>query len=286
MSPEAPRQPGIRWIDHPGPPASQRCQILPCRVTPRRFDLRGGMTLHDAVVAALAERGEQTAYVRLQDVAMKELRYVIPAHDASGRHAAWYSDTHRLPAPARIHRAGLHVGRRDGLPFLHCHGLWEGADSQLAMGHLLPTESVLACDTTAECLAIEGAFLEVVPDEETRFSLFAPRREGSPAPNALLFTLRPNQDLSEAVETLAARYGIAKARLSGLGSLVGTTFADGSRLASHATEVLILEGKVEDGRVAMELVSVGIDGEHRRGQLAHGLNAVCVTCELLLHPWA
>lgn len=276
----------MRRIEHPGPPARQRHRAVPCRVTPRRLVLRGGQTLHDAVVAAMEESGARAAWLELADATLAALRYVIPADDESGEHAAWYSATHELAPPARLHRAGLHVGRRDGQPFLHCHGLWEGADGTRAMGHLLPTESWLAEDAEATCLVLEDALLEVTPDAETRFSLFAPHRTSEPAPasNALLFTLRPNQDLGEAVAALAARHGIAEARLSGLGSLVGTAFADGSGLDSHATEVLILDGRLAGGEVSIELAAVGIDGTHRRGRLAPGRNAVCVTAELLLHP--
>lgn len=275
----------MRRIVHPGPQADQRAQAVPCRVTQRRLVLRGGQTLHAAVVAAMEASGVLAAYLELAEATLSTLRYVIPANDESGEHAAWYSATHELASPAHLQRAGLHVGRRDGQPFLHCHGLWEGADGTRAMGHLLPTESVLAEDTEAACLVVEDALLEVAHDTETRFSLFAPCREGPPSTgtNALLVTLRPNQDIGEAVEALADQYGLTEAQLSGLGSLVGTTFADGSVLSSHATEVLILEGCLEEGKATIELASVGIDGVHRQGRLAPGHNAVCVTAELILH---
>ncbi|GHE21731.1 PCC domain-containing protein [Halomonas urumqiensis] len=275
----------MRSIVHPGPRAEPRHQAVPCRVARRRVVLRGGQTLHDAVIAALEENDVTAAYLELANTTLSTLRYVIPGHDASGEHAAWYSATHELTPPARLLRAGLHVGRRDGAPFLHCHGLWEGADGAQAMGHLLPTESRLAEDSEASCLVVEDALLEVAPDAETRFSLFAPRGEGpaSASSNALLFTLKPNQDLTEAVEALAERHGLIDARLSGLGSLVGTTFTQGEVIESHATEVLILEGRLEDGKAHIELASVGIDGQHRKGQLVPGGNAVCVTAELLLH---
>ncbi|PAU74545.1 PCC domain-containing protein [Halomonas salipaludis] len=285
MNSDARHAGSMRRIMHPGPWADQRHQAVPCRVTQRRLVLRGGQTLHAAVVMALEESGARAAYLELAEATMASLRYVIPADDESGEHAAWYSATHELAPPALLHRAGLHVGRRDGKPFLHCHGLWEGADGSQAMGHMLPTESVLAEDTEATCLVVEDALLEVIHDAETRFSLFAPRPEGPPSTgtNALLFTLRPNQDLGEAVEALADRYGLTEAQLSGLGSLVGTTFADGSVLSSHATEVLILSGRLEHGKAIIELASVGIDGIHRQGHLAPGHNAVCVTAELILH---
>jgi len=286
MTQDAPRAGGMRSIQHPGPRAHQRHQAVPCRVTRRRVMLRGGQTLHDAVVAAMEECGARAAWLELADTTFSTLRYVIPGHDASGEHAAWYSATHELAPPARLLRAGLHVGRRDGSAFLHCHGLWEGADGTRAMGHLLPNESRLAEDSEASCLVLEDALLEVEFDPETRFSLFAPRVEGAPSTssnNALLFTLRPNQDLSEAVEALAAQHGLGEAQLSGLGSLVGTTFTDGGVIESHATEVLILSGQLKDGKAHIELASVGIDGAHRQGQLVPGGNAVCVTAELLRH---
>lgn len=275
----------MRRTEHPGPRADRRHQAMPCRVSQCCLTLHGGQTLHNAVVTALKKHGARAAFLELTEVELASLRYVIPADDESGEHAAWYSTTREITPPVRLLRAGLHVGQRDGEPFLHCHGVWEGADGSLAMGHLLPTESLLAGDVEATCLIIEDALLDVVHDKETRFSLFSPRQEGSPPKdaNALLFTLRPNQDLSEAVEALADHYGLTEAKLSGLGSLVGTVFADGKILNSHATEMLILEGGLEGGKATIRIASVGIDGVHHQGKLSPGNNAICVTAELILH---
>lgn len=274
----------IGYIHHPGPPDPKRYQAQRCYVEERLVTLKGGQTLHDAIVEALQEHAISSAYLTINDAEMETLHYVIPGNDASGQHAAWYSETYQLSPPANILTAGIHVGLRDGAPFLHCHGVWQTGDEPPSVGHLLAPASLLASDLQVSCLAIEGAYLAVTADEETRFPLFAPYQNTVPAdqPNALLLTLRPNQDLSEAVATTAQRYGIETAQIVGIGSLIQSCFTDGHRLESHANEILILDGKLEDGHSTIHAVSVGIGGEQHQGQLAPGHNAICVTCELLL----
>ena|SRR5690554_3277311 len=275
----------MEHIQHPGTPATERFTALPCHVQEQPLTLRGGQTLHDAIVAAAADAGIDGAFIELSDTPLARLRYVIPGHDPSGERAAWYSATHEMAPPARLLQAGLHLGQRDGEPFLHCHGLWQDRNGTPAMGHLLPQESWLEDDVQVTAWRLDGARLSTAYDAETHFPLFTPTQvEASQvAPNGLLFTLRPNQDLSEAVLAIAAHHGIRQARLSGLGSLVGTTFTDGTRITSHATEVLILDGQLNQGELSIRLASVGINGHHHSATLASGRNSVCVTAELLLH---
>ncbi|MGO2879920.1 MAG: hypothetical protein ACTIDT_08165 [Halomonas sp.] len=274
----------LGYIEHPGTPAQTRYQAQLCHTQERSLTLEGGQTLHDAIVQALQKQAISSAYLTINNAAMQTLHYVIPGDDPSGQHAAWYSETHRLSPPANIHTAGIHVGLRDGEPFLHCHGIWQQGDGHTAVGHLLAPASILANDIEVSCIAIEGAYLAVTADEETRFPLFAPYQGASSAakPNALLLTLRPNQDLNAAIAATAKRYGIDTAQIMGLGSLVQTCFTDGHQLKSHANEILILDGTLKDGQPSLQAVSVGIGGEQHQGALAPGRNAICVTCELLL----
>lgn len=71
-------------------------------------------------------------------------------------------------------------------------------------------------------------------------------------------------------------------RFEGIGSLVGTAFVDGREIDSYATEILILDGRLHDDTLALEIAAVGFDGRGHTGRLATGRNAICVTAEVLL----
>lgn len=280
-------------IQHPGHPITQRHQAQLCHATPIPLLLKGGQSLHDAIIKELSVHNITSAYITLNHAQMDTLRYVIPGDDPKGEHAAWYSDTCHLGAPAQILTAGIHVGRREGKPFMHCHGTWSGVSgkdkgkeerAQVVAGHLLAPESYLAEDSQVACIAIEGACLDVHYDEETRFPLFSPNTTLSNInkKNALLLTLRPNQDLQTAIASIANDYRVKTAQILGIGSLIKTCFNDGKQLLTHANEILILNGELKDHQATIQAVSVGIGGEQHQGQLAPGKNAICVTCELLL----
>ncbi|SDE77161.1 hypothetical protein [Limimaricola pyoseonensis] len=272
-----------RDLVHPGPTAPRRVAELACHAHPLLLRLRAGMPLDAAVAEAFAAEGFAAGYLRLCDVAMARLDFVCPAPAPGHGPVAWYSATARL-APARVEAAGLHLGTRDGAPFLHGHGLWRGADGVPRAGHLLGPDCRLAEDVWAEGWGLSGAALEAAPDDETGFTLFAPR----PAPKrpggvpAVLCTLRPNVEPLSALAAVAARHGLGSARIEGLGSLVGAAFAAEAGIGDVAAELLVLRGAVSAGAARLEAVAVGFDGGPVRGALQAGVNRVCVTCEMLL----
>lgn len=273
----------LRRITHPGQPAQARDAALPCHARPVALALRAGTNVTQAITDALAQAGVQAAYLRLDGAVLSALRFVIPAPAPGDGHAAWYSRTYAPAQPVRLLHAGVHAGWRDGARFLHCHGLWDGAAPEPAMGHVLCPDTVLAAPYQATGWAICGAGLSVAHDPETEFSLFQP--QSSPdesAQNAILATLRPNQDIGQALERIAARHGMENASIHGIGSLVGTCFQGGGDIDSYATEILIRDGRVQAGKVALDVASVGFDGVARSGWLRPDVNAVCVTAELLL----
>lgn len=61
----------------------------------------------------------------------------------------------------------------------------------------------------------------------------------------LIAKVRPNQDIILAIEEICSRHGITRANVYGIGSLNGVRFVDGTRVNSHATEVLVRNGSVE-----------------------------------------
>jgi predicted DNA-binding protein with PD1-like motif len=273
----------IRQITHPGEPARDRITAQPCDAVPLRLTLRSGQSLSGAVPQALAAAGFGFGYLRIDGAVFAPLVFVTPAHAPDSSHAAWYSDTYTLSSPARVRHGGVHLGRRDGAPFLHCHAIWDTSDGLPDAGHLLCDDSILEQDCTVTGWGIKGAGLMSHQDPETNFSLFCPKLLTPTAGhNAFIVTLRPNQDITSALIDFTRQHDINRAEIVGIGSLVGTVFADGDTISSFATEILILSGHLKGRTVDLEVISVGLDGHARVGFLAPDLNAVCVTFEVML----
>ncbi|MDX1822201.1 MAG: hypothetical protein R3197_14990 [Paracoccaceae bacterium] len=273
----------MRRITHPGPPAATRCTALPCKAVPLRLTLRAGQSVSQAVTAGFADAGFAFGYLRLDGAIFAPLTFVTPAPAPDDSHAAWYSATYRAPAPARAISAGVHLGQRDGQPFLHCHGQWNAGADVPDGGHMLCDDSILAQDVEAEGWGLTGAGLVSRHDPETNFTLFHP--EATPLPdrtNAFLVTLRPNQDLATALLDICQEHGLATARLEGIGSLVGTCFANGRIIDSPATEVLIRTGALHGGVCQLDMTSIGFDGHAQSGPLSEDAHAICVTAEILI----
>lgn len=277
----------LRLIAHPGPRQPDRSSALACQAVPVQLHLRAGQSLAQAVAAAFAQAGFAYGYLRLDGAVLAPLHFVIPAPSPDGEHAAWYSATRQMGAAATIRSGGAHLGLRDGAPFVHCHGLWDGPDNRMGAGHILCDQSRVAQDCTLSGWGLLGAGLVARYDEETRFTLFQPTPQGTAgAVNACLVTLRPNQDILSGLQAVAAAHGIAAAQVEGIGSLVATQFDDCCQIDSFATEILILDGGLtggtDDGCATLRVASVGFDGDARCGQLVAGANAICVTAELLV----
>ncbi|QKV17034.1 PCC domain-containing protein [Oricola thermophila] len=279
-----------RSIRHPGPPAHERHTAVACRAQALSLTLEPGKSFNTSLADAFSSHGFEAGYALLDDVPMKRLDYVVPAESPDESHAAWYSETFAPSSGGTICSAGLHLGRRDGEPFLHCHGLWELQDEGLRMGHLLPFEAELREATKVRAVGISGALFDATDDAETNFRLFSPQiakaSDVETPRRAVLATVRPNQDICEAIEAICDEHGFEDAEVLGIGSLVGADFEGGGHVSSYATEVLIRDGQVtksKDGpRARLDIALVGIDGAIAEGVLLRGTNPVCVTFELLI----
>ena len=126
----------------------------------------------ERLLGLVQERGVQLGMVFLDGITCDPLRYVLPALSSDGVHAAWYSDTLAPEGPTRIIRATASVGAREEQPFLHCHGLWQTGTAPVAMGHLLPLESLVAADCRVTGIGSREAWFDSLPDAETAFTLF------------------------------------------------------------------------------------------------------------------
>lgn len=269
----------IETLVHPGPPAARRRAIARCVAEPVEVLLPVAETLAQSAAAALA--GFDGGWLEITDSSLSNLDFVIPGEDRSGAHAAWYAGPHQMGA-GRIVHLGMHVGQKEGAPWLHGHGAfaapgWAGPD----FGHILPYESRLAQPVRARGWGLTGARWQVSADAETHFPLFQPVSRGQGG-NAALVTLRPNQDLVTALDAAAAEIGIAEGRVFGLGSLVRPKLEGQERIPSHATELLLTQGVITKGRARVEIEVVTLTGSRHRGWLERGENGICITAELLV----
>jgi predicted DNA-binding protein with PD1-like motif len=277
----------MRSIRHPGPVAPVRERVAAGTAVPLVLRLRAGQSVNAAVTGALAEAGCASGYVDLDGLAIAPMHYVIPAASPDTSHAAWYSDTHSPAGIVTVERAGVIAGIRDGEPFIHCHGVWHESDGERRAGHLLPHEAIVARDTEVQGWGLSGAAFVARDDAETNFKLFsAEAAGGTGAPpssaRALACTMRPNGDISAAIERVCQSHGFLNASVFGVGSLVGVDFADGSHVASYATEVIVRRGTVVEGRCELDVALVDMNGDIHEGLLVRGSNPVCVTFELVI----
>jgi predicted DNA-binding protein with PD1-like motif len=278
----------MRHIVHPGPAAPEGTCAVSGAPVPLRFTLEPGCTVEEATAKGFEASGCSGGIMRFTGMC-EPFRFVIPALSPDGLHVAWYSDTFSPAGPVTVERACAIVGEREGRPFIHCHGMWTTA-AGLRMGHLLAAESTVAEPIEAVGIGFRDATFRALPDAETNFTLFEPvrvaREMAESGQRALLAKVRPNQEIGEAVEGLCSRHGIRSAVVHGIGSLNGIRFADGREVASHATEILIRDGRVEalNGRptARLEIDAVDLDGRIHSGELARGDNPVCITFELVI----
>ena len=278
-----------RSIIHPGPVSPERFRVARGAVERRRVTLRSGCSANEAIGEALADAGFSGGYLRLTDVAMDPMAYVIPAASPDNSHAAWYSGTFAPAGVTRIEDAGFNIGSRDDKSFFHCHGIWTEPDGRRRMGHLLPDLACFKDPAEAELIGINGARFEATEDAETNFKLFMPESHGAASVagrTALVAQIRANADICHTIEEICQLHGIRNAIIHGIGSLIGVEFTDGMVVDSFATEVLITRGELSDGQgepaCRLDIALVGMDGAIWEGTVKRGVNPVCVTFEALI----
>lgn len=266
-------------IRHPGPPAEEPWTMARGQARSLRVTLPRGAVLMQAVAEAMDAAGAESGVIEVDGLVMGPYRFVGPGPSTDGEHAAWYSAP-RGGARARITHGAAVVGRRDGAWWLHCHAAWQD-ETRHWCGHLLPDEVVLAEDSSVTLHVIEGAGFEVSMNAETRFAIFHPVR-GQASGNAVLAKLAPHQDLSEALAEIAAAAGFARARVLGVGSLIGARFLEGGDMASPISEVLVLPGALTGSESHLPVHCVDPEDAEFHGTLRPGGGPVCVTFEVML----
>ncbi len=110
--------------------------------------------------------------------------------------------------------------------------------------------------------------------------------------------LRPNEDLSQAIEAACAEHGIAHALVrSCVGSLTDAVLAHQTDGVERETvvkgpglEIALLNGEIRpgrDGKPRADLRGLVCDQDGRAiaGRFLHGRNPICITIELVLQEW-
>src|SRR5580704_5308024 len=282
----------MRSIVQPGPPIPERIQWVEARGRAFSATLAAGLPLLEAARRAFAAEGFAGGVLNFRSGALGPFAYVMPALSRTGENAAFYSDTFRPDGVTRLKIGAMTLGRRDGEPFFHCHGLWTEAGGRTNGGHVLPEETIIAEPFEVEAFGLDGAMFTAEPDPETNFKLFGPVATLSASPRttsrAFALRLRPNQDFAEALETFCRAHGIFRARLhGGVGSTIGACFSDGRSVLPFATELAVRSGSIASGangtlEAALDVALVDYLGGLAEGRLARGDNPVLMTMELVL----
>ena len=280
----------MRHIHHPGPISPERTVDVAGVPVRLQFVLEPGHSIAAAIAKGFAASGCIGGFVTLRGGQCEPFRFVIPAASPDAEHVAWYSGTFAPAGPVEITRACAIVGQRNGDPFIHCHGIWKTTEG-MRMGHMLAADTMVAEPMEITGIGLSDATFKAMPDPETNFALFEPLqiledRNELAGPRVLLAKVRPNKDISLAIEDICSRQGIERANIHGIGSLNGVRFTDGSRVEAYATEILIHEGRVETvrgrPRASLQIDAVDMQGQVAFGRLVHGDNPVCITFELVI----
>lgn len=280
-----------RHLRHPGEATSPRIEVVGGRAIVATVVLEAGLTLHEAIVRALAPLGIDHAALSFGAMRLDPLVYYLPAIVEGPYLRFWYSDGQKPVGGGELESGHAHLGLRDGAPFVHCHAVWIEADGLVHGGHVVPTESVLAAPVEARVIALPGASILSELDAETEYTLFHPVRTGDAGtdegPRVLFARVKPNEDICHAVEGACREAGFGGATIRGIGSLIGARFESGEAVEDQGSEILVTGGEVAPGPdgaplAAIDICFSGFSGLGTRGRLSRGENPVCITFELVI----
>ena len=276
-----------RRLRQPGPKAAEPFESFVGSKRRLDFVIEPGLTLIEAIARPMGAANIVAASLVLEGGGFAPFQYLMPALSTDGFHAAWYSDPHRPEGEVALEVGNATFGDRDGVPFIHCHAIWTESDGRRRAGHVLPHEAVISAPIRVTAWGVDGVRMISEPDAETGFTLFHPaadvRAKSNEEPRMVMARVRPNVDVTEAIDAICRKHGIAKATLRGsIGSLIGARYRDGNSVDDIATEVLVTQGSVSARGTKLEIVMVDTGGSITQGELLRGENPVCITFELCL----
>lgn len=171
-----PQPPRPRTLVHPGPVAPVRIQHRHAACARHvRLALEPGLSLHDAIVAPLRERGIECASMTILGGRLASLAWCVAPPDPSGERVATYARPIEAgPAFLVFGNATLGKGVR-GEPLVHCHASFVLADGRVRGGHVVVDRSVVGTSTMAVlATSLDGFELRVSHDAETAMPLMRP----------------------------------------------------------------------------------------------------------------
>ena len=275
----------MRRLIQPGPVHPERIETCEGRSRRLEFSLQPGLTLNESLTRPLVDAGMTCAALVFQGGTLGPFSYVVPAPPTDDLHVAYFSAPRSQPGETVVEIANATFGWRDGASFVHCHGAWVEEGTRRRGGHMLPHETIVARATTVHAWALSDVVIRAEPDAETNFTLFGPvaGHAATEGDRTIVARIRPNQDITVAIEQVASRHHMHSAIVRGsLGSLIGAHFTDGSHVEDRATEVLVRSGHVHNGEALLDMLVVDMAGHVHQGRLARGENPVCITFELVL----
>jgi len=273
----------MRTLVQPGPVHPARFESFQGEPISLRYTLTPGLTLTEALTAPLIAAGLQSATITFGAGSLLPFRYVVPGPPDSKAHVAYFSAPHAPKAETRVDVANATFGWDGGKPFVHIHGAWTEPDGSRHGGHMLPQDCIVACEMPAQAWGFAEIRLATAADPETNFTLLQPSGGSVAGARGVFARIRPNQDVSLAVEAIARRHDLRDAIVRGsMGSLIGAHFSDGRVVADYATEVLVRQGAVHDGVAELSMVVADMQGHAHEGHLVRGDNPVLITFDLVL----
>ena len=274
---------------HPGPRAEPRVLAVPTGLTPIDIAFDGTEDLETAIAAAFDAAGLTSGFIEIEGLVCTQLQYVIPAKFEFSDRMAWYSAPRPTRGDTTIRSAYVSVGRDKGAGFTHCHGIWDLSDGHCAVGHLLAPATRPKAGQRIRAYGFLSAVFERCHDPETNFDLFAAMPRHAPhsgpcdgPPDAIVATLRPDQDVATTCAALCRRHGIESARIIGLGSLNGARFEGAMTMQDSASEFLVSAGQATPDAADLSVVVVDSAANVFDGRLAPGQGRVSITSEIVL----
>ncbi len=215
--------------------------------------------------------------------ALAPFRYVMPGPPDSALHVAYFTAPRAPVGETHVDAANATFGWDAGKPYVHIHGAWSEADGTRHGGHMLPHDCIVAREMPARAWGFADIRMATAVDAETNFTLFQPSGRSADGARGVLARIRPNQDISFAIEAVAQRHGLRNATVRGsLGSLIGARFTDGRAVTDDATEVMVRRGALRDGVAELDMLVADMQGDVHEGLLVRGDNPVLITFDLVL----
>ncbi|MEM0899796.1 MAG: hypothetical protein AAGI92_07580 [Pseudomonadota bacterium] len=283
MSPVRPH-----FMEHPGPVSEQRIVALPSAIRSVSGPCgESGQSLAKAISVFSTQHGIKSAVGTIRNCGLSKTRFTTggPARDGRAANYTWIREFGPTYVSEAVFTLGVDL---DGEPFVHCHAVMDGDEIPLRSGgHLFPNDCLLDSNFGVELHGLVDVELTQQPDAETLHSVFEPNIAGdNPIPESYFIRLRPNLDVTEALEKACSDLRISNATiLPSIGSLNAPLLRGNNsdiQFDDVGMEVMRFSGEVRGGRAIVQAMICNGAGELFKGELAPGQAPICVTAELLL----